>query len=88
MLLYHGFENNVEGATVYPHLPSFPNNIVLDIIGVNGIGRRHSVSVGEIVIFSGVKYKVDEIFFLQVPPVKPHPLGLFLGRAVVNVSPV
>lgn len=86
MLLYHGFANNVEGSTVYTHLAKKNSEVVLDIVGINGLGRRRLVGLGEVLSFGFNQYKVVNIFVHVKPPVSVTPAGLFIGRSVVELE--
>jgi hypothetical protein len=88
MLLYHGFANKVEGTTIYTHLTENDEEITFDLIGINGLGRRKTVQKGEILILDSGHYQVSRIIPVQLPSVNAIPAGLFLGRAVAELSKI
>lgn len=88
MFLYHGFANKVDGTTIYTHLTENDEEIILDIIGVNDLGRRKTVNKGEILILASGHYQLSKIMPVEMPSFKPIPDGLFLGRAVAVLTKI
>jgi hypothetical protein len=88
MLLYHGFANKVDGTTIYTHLTENDEEITFDLIGINGLGRRKTVKKGEMLILDSGHYQLSKIMPVELPSLNPTPAGLFLGRAVAELTKI